>query len=170
VFVRPKLIYRPFELSDLQAVQKAINSDEMPRTNGIFGVPPSLGQLEDLFLAKDNPQTGRIKLGGFSKNGDVCSCLDIFNIDLVNGRAEIGLIVFLHEERRCGYGSEMLELSKHIAFHSLNLRKLHASVFASNLPSLELFQKDGWTKVATLPEWIWHKDSYMDLLVLTYEN
>lgn len=79
--------------------------------------------------------------------------VDLFNIDVYNRRAEIGIYIDrLH--RHLGYGSEAIGLLYRYAMDMLGLHQLSAIVLADNIASRRTFEKASFTTSGRLRSWV----------------
>ena len=93
--------------------------------------------------------------------------VDLYEIDPVHRRAFVGIYI-LRDFRNMGVAGTALVILEKYASEVLNLRLLAAKVESDNHISLTLFERCGFSKVATLPEWFIHKDdSSSDMIIMT---
>lgn len=95
---------------------------------------------------------------------EALAIVDLFNFSPIDGRAEVGIIV-APESRGQGIGTQALSLLCDYAGQILGLRMLAAYVAESNECSLRIFAKNGFEKVAVLPEWAKIGPKWADLAV-----
>jgi len=106
-------------------------------------VTPTIGESTQLrFVLHDYP------------NMDPLGLFDLFNIDLINQNASVGLIIYPAEHRNNGLGTEALALLEHYAFQHMQLHSLYAEIFADNIPSLKLFLAANYEVIGTKKQWI----------------
>ena len=86
----------------------------------------------------------------------------LYNYDSVNARSAIGVAID-ERYRRCGFARRGIRLMCHYAFSVLRIERLIAEIAAYNAPSQALFESESFTRIATLPQWIRHKNVYTDL-------
>ena len=93
---------------------------------------------------------------------DQCSgtlgCIDLFDFDPRNRRAEVGLYV-APEFRGKGVGQEALRLLEEYAFGFLHLRVLYAVVATKNIACTALYRNAGYTESSVLPGWTLESDA-----------
>ena len=93
---------------------------------------------------------------------DQCSetlgCIDLFDFEPRNRRAEIGLYV-APEYRGKGVGKEALRLLEAYAFGFLHLRVLYAVVATKNIACTALYRNAGYTESSVLPSWTLESDA-----------
>lgn len=78
--------------------------------------------------------------------------LDLFEMDHSSMKASVA--IFIHEtERRKGLAAEAILFAKEFARDEMGLHQIIATVSSSNIPSVNLFEKTGFQRIAVLPEW-----------------
>ncbi len=85
-------------------------------------------------------------------------CIDLFDFDPRNRRAEVGLYV-APEFRGKGVGQEALRLLEAYAFGFLHLRVLYAVVATKNIACTALYRNAGYTESSVLPGWTLESDA-----------
>lgn len=88
--------------------------------------------------------------------GEVLGCIDLFDFCPIHQRAAVGVLI-RPEYRKKGYATEALQLLIRYAAGTLRLKQLYCQVDAGNLPSLRLFEKQGFVRTGTYRSW--HKTS-----------
>ena len=84
---------------------------------------------------------------------EACGTLDLYDIDPVNSRAMVGIMV-APQWRGHGIATRALTLAGEYCRDTLGLATLASEVAADNSPSITLFEeKAGFTRVATRPSW-----------------
>lgn len=81
-------------------------------------------------------------------------------------RAEVGIVVFPPFRRR-GIAAEAVALLDEYAMKKLLIHTLYAVVSESNTASLCLFEKAGYSRIATLPQWIATEGGYVNAVLFT---
>lgn len=108
-----------FQKYSIQNLKEYVINLEEDQNNFLFAI----------IIKKNQRHIGNIKLGPINR-------IHLF--------AEIGLLI---GEKDCwgkGYASEAIELICHFAFSYLNLNKLTAGCYQTNIGSLKAFQKTGF--------------------------
>lgn len=145
---------------------------EMENNPGLWQVsnnlaPYSRYQIEQYVLNAPNDvrSNGQLRLIiEFTGNDDSTTsvgAVDLFDIDLVNRRAGIGITV-ISPFRRQGIASEALELLKQYSIEHLHLHQLYCSISSINHHSIKLFEKKGFTRCGTRKEWFFHGNKWSD--------
>ena len=104
------------------------------------------GQLR--LIIEDSSQTNPATLG----------CIDLFDFDIRNRRAAIGMYV-APEARGKGVGRAAVEALEQYSFGHLNMRLLYAVIGNHNAPCAALYQSMGYTPTACLKEWTLEGDA-----------
>ncbi|MBN2639256.1 MAG: GNAT family N-acetyltransferase [Bacteroidales bacterium] len=87
--------------------------------------------------------------------------IDLFEIDILNKRAGVGIVVGQTYKNR-GYGDSALELLLEYAFNHLNLNQIFCNIEEDNLASLNLFKKHGFEISGLKKQWnIDHNGNFM---------
>jgi RimJ/RimL family protein N-acetyltransferase len=87
---------------------------------------------------------------------------DLFNIDNINRRAEIGIIIGEEKSRGQGIGGEAINLLLDYAFNYLNLHSVSLSYLASNTPAAKAYAKIGFKEVGRRRESSFINGKYVD--------
>lgn len=94
-------------------------------------------------------------------NGEGIGTVDLFNLDPLHRRVEIGL--FIHERYQGqGYGTEALNLAIDYLQQHVGLHQLYATIEKGNRPCIEIFRNRGFSLVGTLRDWVRHGRDYSD--------
>lgn len=92
---------------------------------------------------------------------------DLFNIDLINHNASVGLIVYPVEFRNKGIARQALYLLEEYAFLHAKLHQLYCEIDVENIPSIKLFLGAGFEVIGTKKEWIRRANNHFsDILCL----
>lgn len=93
-------------------------------------------------------------------DGETIGCADLFDLDVRNRRAAIGLYL-APECRHLGYGDRALHLLEDYAFDFLHLRLLYAIIRTTNEPCSRLFSRAGYTASSPLTGWTLDSDAIL---------
>jgi diamine N-acetyltransferase len=92
--------------------------------------------------------------------------VDLFDFDPIHARAGVGILIASETDRQQGFASEtirqMLAYSREILF----LHQLHCNIATSNIASIRLFEKAGFTVSGIKKEWLKTTDGWEDELLL----
>ncbi len=85
-------------------------------------------------------------------------CVDLFDLDIRNRRAALGLYI-APAFRGQGYAHDIMVRLESYAFSFLRLRMLYAVIASSNAPCQSVYRTLGYQPVATLPQWTLEGDA-----------
>jgi diamine N-acetyltransferase len=119
---------------------------------------------QDIFEAK------QLRLAVCDKNDNTIGLIDIFDLDIKNKRAGIGILIKSESDRYKGYGKEALEILVNYCFAALHLHQVYANISESNLPSLKLFQGNGFKKIGLKKDWCFDGNNYANEYLLQRIN
>ncbi|MFI3316345.1 MAG: GNAT family N-acetyltransferase [Rikenellaceae bacterium] len=83
---------------------------------------------------------------------EAVGALDIFEFDVLNQRAGVGIMV-AGAFQRCGYGADALAAVERYAADFLRIHQLWCNVEEDNLASLSLFTSSGYKEVGRKEDW-----------------
>lgn len=106
------------------------------------------------YAHRDIKEVKQLRLAICDKGSEqIIGLLDLFDFDEQNLRAGVGILIENSTNRRKGYGTEALGLLINYTRQELGLHQLYANIFDDNLPSLRLFEKQGFQKIGVKKEW-----------------
>ena len=111
-------------------------------------------------------QTRQQRLVIETLGGIPVGALDFFELDPINRRAGIGILIHDDALRGKGYASDVVETACRYACEVLNLHQLWCNVGADNEASLRLFRSAGFTQIGVKRDWLWRPDGYHDEVML----
>ncbi len=119
---------------------------------------------QDIFEAK------QLRLAICNTNNDTIGLIDVFDFDMKNKRAGIGILIQNAEHRNQGFGKEALELLTEYCFKTLHLHQVYANISEYNLASLHLFEGNGFKKIGLKKDWIFDGNQYSNEYLLQRIN
>ena len=111
-------------------------------------------------------QTRQQRLVIETLGGIPVGALDFFELDPINRRAGIGILIHDDALRGKGYASDAVETACRYAREVLNLHQLWCNVGSDNAPSRRLFAKAGFAEIGVKRDWLWRPDGYGDEILL----
>lgn len=95
-------------------------------------------------------------------NEETIGCIDLFEYDLVNSRAGVG--IFIEKKwRNKGFAYAALNKLKHLASTDFFLNQLYATIYSSNIGSLKLFKSSGFVINGTRQQWVRKQEQFEDV-------
>lgn len=79
--------------------------------------------------------------------------IDLYDFDVHNLRAGIGILIAAEEKRRKGYGTEALSLLISYCKIHLKLHQLYANIEESNTSSVNVFEKLDFKQIGLKKDW-----------------
>lgn len=119
---------------------------------------------QDIFEAK------QLRLAVCDKNNNTIGLIDVFDFNFKNKRAGIGILIKSESDRFKGYGKEALELLVDYCFKTLHLHQVYANISESNLPSLNLFEGNGFKKIGLKKDWSFDGHQFSNEYILQRIN
>jgi diamine N-acetyltransferase len=86
--------------------------------------------------------------------------IDLFDFDVKNGRAGIGVLVKDAVDRSKGSGKEALSLLIKYSFKHLDLHQLYCNISEENVVSIKLFTNQGFKQIGLKKDWNYVNGSY----------
>ncbi len=157
---------RALEKADLLPLHRWENLSALWRTSSTLA-PYSLRNVMDYLAAYDaDPfHCGELRLMVERKEDEEpLGFVELYEVEVLHRRANVGILIDPRHQRRHA-ALRALALLEDYCARRLMLRQLLAYVPADNKPSLALFERAGYRRVATLPEWLAADDAWLDTLV-----
>ncbi len=165
-----KVFLRAIEPSDVEAIYR-IENDERLWGVSETKTPFSLQVIKD-YVANAHLDIYEVKQLRLVicelDSGKLLGLVDLFDFDAYNLRAGVGILIEKEASRGKGYGAESLNLLMQYAKQHLGLHQLYANIGEDNLPSVALFEKQGFIKVGVKKEWRRTGATYKDEFLYQY--
>lgn len=88
--------------------------------------------------------------------------IDLFDFDVKNKRAGVGIIIQNEMDRNSGFGKEALGLMIDYSFQQLQLHQLFANIGTDNKASLTLFTTFGFEEIGVKKDWNFTNNAFHD--------
>lgn len=119
---------------------------------------------QDIFEVK------QLRLAICNSNDMAIGLIDVFDFDIKNKRAGIGILIQNRENRAKGFGKEALDLLTEYCFSSLHLHQVYANISEDNLASLKLFEANGFKKIGLKKDWSFNGNQFKNEFILQRIN
>ncbi|WP_179320247.1 GNAT family N-acetyltransferase [Winogradskyella helgolandensis] len=119
---------------------------------------------QDIYEAK------QLRLAICDANDFTIGLIDVFDFDVKNKRAGIGILIQDEENRHRGYGKEALQLLVDYCFETLLLHQVYANISEQNQASLKLFETNGFQKIGLKKDWSFDGKTYANEFILQRIN
>lgn len=152
---------RKLEPSDLPYLYRWEN-DAASWADGDVHHPLSQQDLRDYIASTtgDFFRDGQLRLVITSEAGETLGMADLFDLDIRNRKAAVGLYV-APEVRGRGVAREAMQALETLACRDLGLRMIYAFISTKNMPCLALFRQLGYTESAPVPAWTLEADAVL---------
>ena len=158
---------RAVEPEDIDLMYRWENDSEVWRVSGTL-VPFSRHTLQRFLDEQqyDLLQTRQQRLIIETTAGEAVGALDLFELDLLNSHAGIGILIHATEHRQKGYATDAVETICRYAREVLGLHQLWCQVGATNEASRALFARCGFIETGRRRDWHRIPDGWEDELLL----
>ncbi|WP_178988067.1 GNAT family N-acetyltransferase [Winogradskyella schleiferi] len=119
---------------------------------------------QDIFEAK------QLRLAICNSKNDIIGLIDVFDFDIKNKHAGIGILIQDAGNRNLGFGKEALNLLINYCFQTLHLHQVYANISEDNLASLNLFEANGFKKIGLKKEWRFNGKNFTNEYLLQRIN
>lgn len=147
-----KISLRLPKLSDMETMIQWENDDEIIQEGNSPSSGISLGELKQ-FIQNGNDfiSNRQLRLMIIDHFGKSVGTLDFFHYEATTHSCELGILITPIEMRCKGYASDAISEGLQYGHHVLDIHTFMAKVKNDNLPSIQLFQKAGFTMTETDP-------------------
>ena len=161
-----KVIIRAIEETDLEVMQKAINSAELEEMENGYSFPVSMQAQRKWFETNASATDRNVKMI-IEYDKKPVGYTNILNIDWKNRVAHTGIKIFSTEYRNRGLGRDSVMAIMRFAFEELNLNRLEGYIIEYNKPSYALYvEKCGWKVEGRKREFVYKNGKYHDLIMV----
>ncbi len=119
---------------------------------------------QDIFEAK------QLRLAICKNDDHTIGFIDVFDFNIMNKRAGIGILIQNETDRFKGYGKEALQLLINYCFKTLHLHQVYANISENNEASLKLFESNGFEKIGLKKDWSYNGQSFSNEYLLQRIN
>lgn len=152
---------RKLEPTDLPFLYQWEN-DASTWADGANHNPLSQKDLRDYIESTtgDIYKDGQLRLIIEDPSGQTIGCIDLFDFDIRNRRAAIGMYI-APEYRGKGIGTKAVESLEEYAFQQLDLRLLYAVISTNNIPCTQLYKNLDYSPSSVLKGWTLESDAIL---------
>ena len=121
------------------------NNLDIARLAGMQPYPKSAADVDQWWETHANTPSTKI-FAIKTHDGDYLGNLELRDIELISGRAEVGIILGEAQAQGQGYGTEAVRLVCRFAFRELRLHRLFARVLEHNKRAQNTFRRCGFVQ------------------------
>ena len=119
---------------------------------------------QDIYEAK------QLRLAICDNDDNTIGLIDVFDFNIKNKRAGIGILIKDQPHRNKGYGKEALKLLVNYCFKVLHLHQVYANITEDNEASLKLFEGIGFKKIGLKKDWSFNGSAFLNEYILQRIN
>lgn len=90
--------------------------------------------------------------------------IDLFDIDFINSRAGVGILIAQSNYRNKGYASQTLDILHEYCKIHLNFNQLYCNIDIDNANSIKLFESKGYEQTGVKKKWKKKQSDWIDVL------
>lgn len=156
---------RALEPEDIESMYRWENDETLWTTSNTYA-PFSKHVLTQYIIESQrfDIQTSKELRLVIESDGNTVGCIDLFNIDIFNHRAEVGILID-KEFRNQRYATSALAALCNYAKTHLQMHQLCAEILSQNDISLRLFEKCGFEHTGTKKDWYFENGKYENVEV-----
>lgn len=98
------------------------------------------------------------------ESGRVIGTLDIFDIDTINGRGELGLFID-RGFRGMGYSGMAIRIAERYVREVLLLHQLYVHIATDNAECISCFERNGFVRCGVMRDWRKRSSGYADAFI-----
>lgn len=149
-----QIFLRALEPEDLEFIYD-IENDEAVWEVSLTQTPYSRFLIKQYLenAHKDIYEVKQLRLVICLHSSETVGLIDLFDFDVQNKRAGVGILIKSEEQRYKGFGKEALQLVMKYGKKHLGLHQLYCNIAENNEPSLKLFQNQGFEIIGLKKDW-----------------
>lgn len=158
---------RALELEDLDFVYEIENNQDIWEISNT--ITPYSKFLIKQYLDqshKDIYEVKQLRLVICSADNIAIGMIDMFDFDIKNKRAGVGILIKESVDRQKGFGQAALQLLVNYCKSHLDIHQLFCNISEDNVHSLKLFQKQGFSVIGLKKDWNYVNGSYKNEYLL----
>lgn len=161
---------RGYEMSDLDAVIKWINDEEVTQFlgSGMLSYPvSSIAEREfiEKFGRSESPTEKTFAIETLA-DGRFIGALGLHGIDWINRHSALGIVIGDKQYWGRGYGTDAMLVLMRLAFDKLNLHRLWLHVYDFNARAIASYERCGFKREGVLREQRFFGRKYHDTIVM----
>jgi len=165
-----KVRLRSVELSDLDEIMKHWNNMELRNFVGAAFLGPASRSEEEEWIRNTWKERRERRAYTFAiettTDTKLIGSVSLFNCDLVNRCASLGIAIYKQEDRGKGYGHDSINLLLDFALNNLNLNRVELETYDFNQRAQACFRKVGFKEVGRKRKAHFVDGEYRDSLVM----
>jgi RimJ/RimL family protein N-acetyltransferase len=164
---RMKIHLRAFEKEDIDSIIKWVNDEAVTQYLSDILIYPISRADEVKWLESVSITNHREKVFAIETlNKELIGSVGLHNINWVERKAELGIMIGEREFWGKGYGSEAVREVLRITFEKMNLNRVYLRVFENNPRAIRVYEKCGFQIEGSLRQDHYYGRRYYDTLIM----
>lgn len=164
------LVLKTLTKEEIKNYYHWFNDQELTINMNKGHLPNSINK-QKIVYSKMHSSDSDIQLGIYKNNSSkILGLISLNNIDFIHRSASISILLGKISNSNKGIGSMSIKMLSEHAFNKLNLRKLKAGMWKTNIGSRLAFEKNGFKKEAILKKEFEINGKYVDSFILSKFN
>lgn len=109
---------------------------------------------------KDIYEVKQLRLMISDYNNNAIGLIDLFDFDVKNRRAGIGILIYYEANRSKGHGNEAVKLLTNYCFNQLDMHQIYCNISETNVNSIKLFENLGFKQIGLKKDWNFQNGKY----------
>ncbi len=158
---------RAFEPEDVDTIVRWVNDEMVTRYLSDALIYPVSKADEQKWLESISGTNHKEKVFAIETlNRELIGSVGLHNINWIERKAEMGIMIGEKEFWNKGYGSDALHEVLRIAFEKMNLNRVYLRVYENNSRAIRVYEKCGFQKEGVLRQDHYRGHQYYDTLVM----
>ncbi len=163
----PNIRLRAFEKEDLEIVLGWVNDEEVTQYLSDSLIYPvsrtdEVKWLESISNANHKEKVLAIE----TMSGKLIGSVGLTNINWVERKAEMGIMIGEKDQWNKGYGSEAVREILRLAFEKMNLNRIYLRVFENNPRAIKVYERCGFRREGVLRHDHFRGQRYFDTIIM----
>ena len=167
ILTMPNIRLRAFEREDLEIVLRWVNDEEVTKYLSDSLIYPVSRADEMKWIESISNANHKEKiLAVETLKGELIGSIGLTNINWVERKAEMGIMIGEKDHWNKGYGSDAVREILRLAFERMNLNRIYLRVFENNPRAIRVYERCGFRKEGTLRHDHFHGQQYFDTIIM----
>ncbi|HLI78518.1 MAG TPA: GNAT family protein [Candidatus Binataceae bacterium] len=158
---------RAYEKSDLDALMKWVNDEEVTRNLAASMIYPLSRAAEESYLST-NASGGSpdCRWAIETLAGDYLGGISLMTIDWINRSAQVGIVIGIKQHWGKGYGTDAMRVLLRFAFEKMNLHRVWLNAYDFNTRGIKSYEKCGFQREGVQREYRFLDGRYHDSVLM----